>query len=513
MRNNGKGDGRLKETSMDRYASVGEKILENVKKDLFIAMRGMFAVFNRFDFIPNPKSKLMSTDGENIYFNPMLLVQKYTEDPVYINRAYLHISLHCLFLAPFTGPDSEDFDWNLAADIHAESIIDSMDISCILSPESDIKESIYKKLRENGDIYSINSIYNITKTWPETEKYKLAEYFYTDDHSYWYKINDNGRKQSDYNGDKSHENEQKENPHDNKSDNNIKNDKEISQKDNKQKEGIRGNQGIDESEKSYTHKVAIRRDKLKKEWSDEAKKTNGFFASSGTGDRFKQLARSLDNALQKKISYRLFLKKFMSLKEDNKPDLDSFDMGYYNYGISLYKNIALIEETEVSEEEAVDGLVIAVDTSGSCSGDLVERFVNTTYGILKTENVMGKNTKIYIIECDNIIQRVTVADKNTDIDGIFRNFSPKGCGGTDFRPVFEYINDLLGKREIKSLRGLIYFTDGRGVYPKKKPAWKSAFVYSDRENGFNIAADADRMNEYTAPSWVIKYTLKDGIIK
>ena len=72
----------MKETSMDRYASVGEEILRNVKKDLFIAMRGMFAVFNRFKFIPDARVKFMATDGGNIFFNPMLLVQKYIEDPV-----------------------------------------------------------------------------------------------------------------------------------------------------------------------------------------------------------------------------------------------------------------------------------------------------------------------------------------------------------------------------------------------------------------------------------------------
>ena len=76
----------MKETSMDRYASVGEEILRNVKKDLFIAMRGMFAVFNRFKFIPDARVKFMATDGGNIFFNPMLLVQKYIEDPVYVNR-------------------------------------------------------------------------------------------------------------------------------------------------------------------------------------------------------------------------------------------------------------------------------------------------------------------------------------------------------------------------------------------------------------------------------------------
>ncbi len=503
----------MKETSMDRYASVGEEILRNVKKDLFIAMRGMFAVFNRFKFIPDARVKFMATDGGNIFFNPMLLVQKYIEDPVYVNRAYLHISMHCLFLAPFTGPNEENPDWNLAADIHAESIIDSMDISCVLSPESDIKENTYKRLCENGDIYSINSIYNIIRKWPESEKYKLAEYFYTDDHDYWYKVTDEESKESDKNGDKSNENEQKENSENNKSDDSNKNDNKPGEKNDKTQEGMSGVQGTDEHKESDAHSVALRREALKKEWSEEAKKANGFFASSGMGNRFKQLAKSLDNAVQKRISYSSFLKKFMSLQEENKPDLDSFDMGFYNYGLSLYKNIALIEETEVSEEESIEGLVIAVDTSGSCSGPLVERFVSTTYGILKSENVIRKNTKIYVIECDHVIQRVSVVNKSTDIDGMFSNFSPKGFGGTDFRPVFEYVNDLIMKREIKSLKGLIYFTDGLGIYPRKKPSWRSVFVYSSYESAADILKNTDQINEYTVPSWVIKYTLKDGMIK
>ena len=145
--------------------------------------------------------------------------------------------------------------------------------------------------------------------------------------------------------------------------------------------------------------------------------------------------------------------------------------------------------------------MIAVDTSGSCSGPLVERFVSTTYGILKSENVIRKNTKIYVIECDHVIQRVSVVNKSTDIDGMFSNFSPKGFGGTDFRPVFEYVNDLIMKR------------DGLGIYPRKKPSWRSVFVYSSYESAADILKNTDQTNEYTVPSWVIKYTLKDGMIK
>ena len=58
-----------------------------------------------------------------------------------------------------------------------------------------------------------------------------------------------------------------------------------------------GVQGTDEHKESGAHSVALRREALKKEWSEEAKKANGFFASSGMGNRFKQLAKSLDLSL------------------------------------------------------------------------------------------------------------------------------------------------------------------------------------------------------------------------
>ena len=52
-----------------------------------------------------------------------------------------------------------------------------------------------------------------------------------------------------------------------------------------------------------------------------------------------------------------------------------------------------------------------------------------------------------------------------------------GLGGTDFRPVFTYVDKLIKDREFTHLKGLIYFTDGWGEFPKKKPNYDVAFVY------------------------------------
>jgi len=77
-----------------------------------------------------------------------------------------------------------------------------------------------------------------------------------------------------------------------------------------------------------------------------------------------------------------------------------------------------------------------------------------------------------------------------------------GLGGTDFRPVFEYVNGLVDRKEFENLKGLIYFTDGYGDFPKKKPPYDTAFVFVENEN--NTAA-----NNYDIPSWAMKLVLRE----
>ena len=55
-----------------------------------------------------------------------------------------------------------------------------------------------------------------------------------------------------------------------------------------------------------------------------------------------------------------------------------------------------------------------------------------------------------------------------------------GRGGTDFRPVFEEVERMREKREFSDLKALIYFTDGDGIYPEKKPDYETAFVFVKR---------------------------------
>ena len=56
-------------------------------------------------------------------------------------------------------------------------------------------------------------------------------------------------------------------------------------------------------------------------------------------------------------------------------DDDSFDYNFYTYGLRLYGNMPLIEPLESKEVKKIEEFVIVIDTSMSCSGELVRKFL------------------------------------------------------------------------------------------------------------------------------------------
>ena len=60
------------------------------------------------------------------------------------------------------------------------------------------------------------------------------------------------------------------------------------------------------------------------------------------------------------------------------------------------------------------------------------------------------------------------------------------------------MEELKEKHEFSRLRGLIYFTDGQGIYPAKKPGFETAFVF--------MKEDYEDMN---VPPWAMKLILEE----
>ena len=180
---------------------------------------------------------------------------------------------------------------------------------------------------------------------------------------------------------------------------------------------------------------------------------------------------------RKDYDYRDFLQKYFHIREEVKLDTESFDYIFYNYGMEHYGNLPLIEPLEYKEVNRLEELVIAIDTSGSCDGETVRRFLEETYSILSEKENFFHKMKVYLIQCDCCIQDVKVIHSEEEWKEYSKDITIQGRGGTDFRPVFRYVKEQQEKKEIRRLKALIYFTDGDGIYPGSKPDYETAFVF------------------------------------
>lgn len=176
------------------------------------------------------------------------------------------------------------------------------------------------------------------------------------------------------------------------------------------------------------------------------------------------------------FDYRSYLSRFTFLREEVQLDLDSFDYAYYQLGLERYGSMPFVEPLEYQEVRRLEELVIAIDTSGSCSAEIVGKFLAETYKILAFQENFFRKMKVYFIQCDCIVQDVTKIESREDWQDYAKKIRIQGRGGTDFTPVFDYVKTLRQTRELKDLKALLYFTDGDGFYPSAPPDYETAFV-------------------------------------
>jgi predicted metal-dependent peptidase len=105
--------------------------------------------------------------------------------------------------------------------------------------------------------------------------------------------------------------------------------------------------------------------------------------------------------------------------------------------------------------------IVAIDTSGSTQGDL-PKFFSELNALLDSFG----SYELTVIQCDADIGRVETFDDASPLDP-HRKWEATGGGGTDFRPVFRYVDE---HPELDP-NLLIFFTDGYGDYPDRAPAY------------------------------------------
>jgi len=410
------------------------KILDFVRNELYLDLRFFDIALSKL--VPKADRTLntLATDGIYLKYSSAQILRVFQKNPLFLDRVCLHSVLHCIFSHLWLTGGRKRPHWDIACDIQVEYTIDRLDKPCTRRAVSWIRSRWYEKLESGKNAVSAAVLYHMLLPLSDEELSELGREFYTDDHRYWLK---DGEPMS-----------------------------------------MAAVQACSDWNKT-ARQTRIQKDRRK-----------------GADSGGEQLLSAMLKAEKSRRSYRDFLQKFAVLHEEPHCDPDEFDLNFYIYGLALYKNLPLIEPLETRERTKIRTFVIVIDTSDSTSGELVRGFLRETFEILRQRQEFFENCSIHIIQCDD---RVHTDEEVTDLNALeqmLERLVITGGGSTDFRPAFAYVNGLVEQGKLAGLNGLLYFTDGMGIYPEKMPEYRTAFLFLD---------DYD---EDAVPPWAMRLKLE-----
>lgn len=447
---------------MDNQAEQLHKLARDVlvlsRNTLLVNLRFLDMALSQFTYHEIEDNTLL-TEGKYLLYDPKHLLRCYKSAKEIPVRDYLHVVMHCVFRHMFMDPTLNRAYWDLACDIAVENMITELNLKSVTAARERQQVPYIDAIKKELGMVTAEKIYSYLRTtYSDPNKIALIRgLFYADNHEIWYMTGDEKAAAYDLpqSGDGNGQDEQSE-------------------------------QG------GASAKVAAA-------WQAISQRMQVDLETFGRqrGINPGAMTQNLLAVNREKYDYTAFLKKFAVMGEAMKINDDEFDYIFYTYGLQLYEKMPLIEPLEYKEIKAIKEFVIAIDTSGSTSGELVQKFVQKTYNILKSTESFFSKINLHIIQCDADIQEDKKITCQEDFDEYIKTMKIRGLGGTDFRPVFKYVEQLRKNKEFTNLKGLIYFTDGYGPFPPKKPDYDVSFVFVD-----------DEYNNPDVPPWAIKLFLQ-----
>ena len=438
--------------------SLAKEVLTLSRNTLLVNLRFLDRALSQFDLTPGPIR--FATNGKQLYYSARHVLLRYREEREAAVRDYLHLVMHFVFRHMYVHTLVDRELWDLSCDVAVEEVINSLGLACVSCDRQRRQEAVLAELRGNLKRVTAETVYRWYQDHPPSALEDLKELFWGDDHMPWYLPpkpagGASGQAMRLVRPGCSHG-----------------------------EEGVKG---------------GISPPAMERQWKNIARRMQMDLEtfSKRQGDRAGALTQNLKAVNREKYDYTAFLKKFAVRGEVMKLNPDEFDYIFYTYGLKLYENMPLIEPLEYRDVKRIREFVIAIDTSGSVAGELVQKFVQKTYNILKSTESFFSKINIHILQCDTDIQEDTKITSQEEFDEYLKTMQLNGFGGTDFRPVFAYVDELRRQKEFTNLKGLIYFTDGFGEFPARKPDYDAAFVFVD-----------DEYNTPPVPPWAIKLVLQ-----
>lgn len=427
------------ETHEEWQARMAGEVLAVLRSGLYLDFRFLDQALGALTPAAEPRCRVMATDGVRLFYQPEALLRLYRENPKYLSRLYLHTVFHCVFRHLWLQGGRDAALWQLACDIAVENVIDGLGRKSVARPLTYVRRRAYEALTAGGHVAAAAPAYRWLLTQTPGVQKQLAREFYADDHRLWPQP---GRQDPPP-------------------------------------------QSLPQAQAAW-QKIGRRMEAELELHAHQAGQDPG------------ALAEAVRAANRSRGSYRDFLRRFCVLREEPRLDPDTFDLNFYTYGLSLYGNLPLIEPVETRESKKIEEIALVIDTSYSTSGALVRSFLSETYALLKERESFFRRMNLHIIQADNRVQKDHLVTTEEELIALMDRFELAGGGGTDFRPAFDYVTRLCEEKKFHNLRGLLYFTDGLGTYPARRPPYETAFLFL-----------GEKFDDAGVPPWAMKVVLEE----
>ena len=519
-----------KQLRLERAQKLAQDVLDECRVQLMLKFRFLDLALWRMDSeSTSVKGRYaLATDGKVVYYEPFSVLGRFDDGFNEIVRDYLHMIMHCIFRHPYDKLHDRHDAWWLACDVIAESVALEMCGGRFESELDKERRGALSELKMLCGTLSPGKLYGLflrTLTEPagsslrslsESRMNEFRALFERDNHEAWpsyakakkeetpgdveelaqpdpdsdetlpedaekeQMVVDGDTEEAETNNQEISNPESADESRDSEdeaqgssaeaediaedAEDNVESDTQGSSSDDQNEDEVEDEKSEEERDwEEIAKQIEMNLETFSKEWGEEA----------------GSLIASLSLANRKKYDYTDFLRRFAVLSEEMKINDDEYDYVFYTYGLELYGNMPLVEPLEYKETQRIRDFVICIDTSESCRGELVKKFVEHTFNVIKKSEDYAHEVNIHIVQCDAKVQADTKITNLRDVDAFMDGFFIRGMGGTDFRPAFAYVNQLKDRGELPDMKGLIYFTDGLGQFPDKSPDYDTAFVFMD----------------------------------
>ena len=453
------------------------RAVELARADLVAQNPFLASAIGRLRLLPGDGPGRFETDGRSLAFNVKDVLDELSRSGFVPTRELLHVVLHCVLLHPFQARGIDPRLWDLACDICVERLCVQLAGPREDGSASAIGDALRRVQTSCGGNISAQRVYrrlqdgawrDATDSWPAQ--------FVIDYHEHWYRREPLGSQAEGEAG-----------------------------FDPNAEPGAATEEGEAAEGASVGREIDSLQDEgdLREEWKRIARRMRVAIESMPRdwGKRAGVLAEEVVAAARGHVDYAAWLRQFAAIGEHLRLSDEEYDPVFYTFGLRRYGNLPLIEPLEQREERRIREFVIVIDTSQSVSGEAVRRFVDETCAILKSTETFAREVQVRILQCDTKVQSDERISSISELEDWGSAIELCGFGGTDFRPAFAYVDDLLEKGELSNLGGLVYFTDGWGTYPERRPSYPTAFAFYD---------DDHRAEE--VPPWAVQLVLNDDDI-